>query len=277
MASPYRSDERDIRVVVMGGLLILLVAGYFIARAIFFQADPEEVTLKELEDSLSQEAKTALETISSADLRQKLLNGEKLVLVDIRPAEAYEEEHIPQSLSYPGSSVQNYSPAKDETPVIVFSAADASMLETANNILKQKSFKTLFLESGFESWKKDGYPTLSYGNPSSFVDQSKVTYIAPGELKTLLEKGDETLYLLDVQSKEKYAVRHLKGAANIPLAELEKRKEEIPTGKSVVVYGENETISFRGGVRLHDLNFFAVRTLSGNFHLEPKGGLPYEP
>ena len=275
MALPHSTPHHDVRVIVIGGLLILLVAGYFIARAVMSQKDSPEVTLEEMESTEAE--KTEIQTIEASQLRQKLLNGEKLVLVDVRPAEAYEEEHIAEALSFPIGSFPKYSPRKDETPVVIFSLSDPRILETVNNILQQKSFQALVLKDGFEGWKAGGYPTISFGNPSSFVDQSKVTYIAPGELKALMETGASTIYLLDVQPKERYASRHLLGAANIPLSELEKRRDEIPGGKSIIVYGENETISFRGGVRLHDLGFFAVRSLSGNTHLEPEGGLPYEP
>ncbi|MFZ3031959.1 MAG: rhodanese-like domain-containing protein, partial [Candidatus Moraniibacteriota bacterium] len=118
---------------------------------------------------------------------------------------------------------------------------------------------------------------LSRGDPSSFLDQSKITYITPAEALKALANTDANYFLLDVQSAQNYQKKHLKGSVNIPLAELERRSKEIPAGRNILVYGESELSSFQGGVRLADLNVFTARTLSGNDHLKPESGFFLEP
>jgi rhodanese-related sulfurtransferase len=95
--------------------------------------------------------------------------------------------------------------------------------------------------------------------------------------KKLLNEKSPTLFVLDIGQSENYKKRHIVGAVNIPLEELERRVREIPAGRQIVVYGENDVVSFQGGVILSDLGIFTAQTLSGNKYLAPESGLPFEP
>ena len=119
-------------------------------------------------------------------------------------------------------------------------------------------------------------PIFSFGDTTSFVDQSKITYIGLESFKKLLSEKEPSLFILDVQTEENYNKAHIVGATNIPLDQLEKRSGEIPAGRQIIVYGENDSISFRGGVHLSDLGIFTAQTLSGNKYLSPDSGLPFE-
>lgn len=259
----------------MGALLILLVGGYFVFR--FFWNGPgqdERGGQAALEEKAREESP---EFIEPKILSQKLQNKESLVLLDIRSREAYDAEHIPGSQWINASALGNFSADPEKAVVVIASAAEPSSLEVGQNMLSGKNFPFFFLRGGFEAWKLEGQQTLSRGDPESFVDQSKVTYMSPEELKALLQSGARNLVLLDVQSEENFRKSHLQGAINIPLTQLEVRKEEIPVAKEIIVYGENELASFQGGVRLSDLRFFAVRTLTGNSHLSANSPLFREP
>ncbi|MGZ5127090.1 MAG: rhodanese-like domain-containing protein [Burkholderiales bacterium] len=52
--------------------------------------------------------------------------------------------------------------------------------------------------------------------------------------------------VLDARPTEEYEAGHLRGAVNMPMAELEARPMELPRGGEVVVYGRNQsrTLSF---------------------------------
>lgn len=264
-----QTNHQDLKALLIGGFLILLVGGYFIGRVFFIS--PAE---KSGSDSpATAETQIPVATIAPDALRKKLLDKEPVALVDIRSAEEYQKEHLPRSLSYPIGMFGNFSPENGQSTVIIFSGQDPQILETAKNILNQKSFPYALLKGGFEAWKESGGQTISAGDPDSFVDQSKITYISVDDLKKLAGK----IFLLDVQPAENYQKKHLKGAANIPLSQLEKRVGEIPPAQQIIVYGENELASFQAGVRLSDLNVFAVRTLAGNTHLSSGSGLPLEP
>jgi 3-mercaptopyruvate sulfurtransferase SseA len=61
-----------------------------------------------------------------------------------------------------------------------------------------------------------------------------VERITTAELRDALEKG--TAVVIDVRSPESYKAGHIKGAKNIPEAELVSRKDELPRDKKIVFY-----------------------------------------
>lgn len=261
------------RALSVGGFLILLVGAFFIVRVMFTGSDGEEKTAT----PLAENKEVALPTISSAIIQQKILNGESVVFLDVRDQANFESEHIPHSILSSPSMLQAYTAEPGTVVVVVVSEKDSLRKEAVGNILRQKSYPAFLLKGGIEEWKQGGNPVLSYGNPDSFLDQSKVTYISPAEaLKEIQEQGAAVL-ILDVQSEQNFQKKHLKGAINIPLDQLEKRVKEVVTAKSIIVYGETELVSFRAGVRLSDLNVFSAKTLSGSNHLKPESGFLLEP
>ena len=278
MQSNISSDEKDFRAVLLGGALILLVGGYFLLRPLLSgnkQSDSEtNISRSDTSVSLSSDD---THTITAEVIRQKIANGEPVTFIDIRDRTSFDVEHIPHSLHVSEGALNNFSPLKDELLVIVYAQSDTRSLEVAKNILAQKSFSAFFLQGGFEAWKKNNNQTISQGDPNSFVDQSKITYLSASDLLKLLSANDPNLVILDVQSEANFARVHLKHALHIPLDQLEKRISEVPRAGIIVVYGETDLVSFQAGVRLSDLNIFSARTLSGNSNLVPTSGLPLEP
>ncbi len=282
MQRNFSSDEKDFRAMLFGGALILLVGGYFLLRPLLLKNQQPDSNLGI--DVSPSDASTKLSpddahTITAEVIRQKIINSEHITFIDIRDQASFDAEHIPHSLHLSEGALNNFSPLKDELLVIVYTQADSRSLVIAKNILAQKSFPAFFLQGGFESWKKNNNQTISEGDPNSFVDQSKITYLSPSELVKLLGKNDPNIVILDVQSEQNFARVHIKHALHIPLDQLEKRISEVkvPHAGTIVVYGETDIISFQAGVRLADLNIFSARTLSGSNNLTPTSGLPLEP
>lgn len=273
MSGSYSDNQRDKRTLLIGGLLIAAVGVYFISKSIFFENTDSIPT--SVSTGTSEEARVPL--IAPDILLKKIQNGDPIALVDIRSQEAYALEHIAHALFFPIGSLQNFSPAKDEMVVIIFSENDMEVFETAKNIMSQKSFAYYFLKGGFEGWKSMNAPAVSIGDPDSFLDQSKITYLSVEECKKLLAQKIPSLFILDVQAEDNFKKRHLVGSINIPLDQLEKRVGEIPAGRQIIIYGENDLASFQGGVRLSDLGIYSARTLTGGKYLSPLSGLPLEP
>ncbi len=271
----FQEERKDSRAVVIGGILILLVGGYMIFRQ-FYGEKPKEALTDSSNSEANQEEMT-VPTVSAEVVRQKILNGDKVRFLDVRGEENFKTEHIPHSLLLTPSLLGTYTPANGELPVVVFSSNETQTLEVIKNTLKQKSSQLFLLEGGFEQWKKEGNQTIALGDPNSFMDQSKVTYITPGEVASMLSAENQDIFVLDVQSEQNYQRKHIKGAKNIPLDQLEKRSEELPPAKNIIVYGESELTSFQGGVRLSDLNIFTAKTLNGNTNLQKESLLPLEP
>lgn len=271
---PTSQEKKNARAVLVGGLLVLLVGGYFIGRTLFKDTPKEE----DISAALPTPAQSnPIPELDANTIRQKLLNKERLVFVDVRDQADFENEHLLGSRSISTGALATFVPEESSTVIIVFSAQDKNTRETTETILRQKSYPVFMLKGGIEAWKRGGNQLISAGDPNSFLDQSKVTYISLDEFKKLYFNPPTNLLLLDVQTTEAYERAHIRGAFHIPLKELEKRSGEIPAGSTIVVYGENELTSFQGGVRLADLNIFTGKTLAGSDYLKKESGLPIEP
>ena len=272
MTHSYSENARDKKALLVGGALIVLIGVYFVGKNIFFN---KKDSIQSVAPALVDK-KSGVPLMEPGVLLKKIQNGDAVALLDVRNEELFQTAHLPHSLNFPIGSLENFSPAKDEAVVIVFSENDPGVFEAAKNIMNQKSFAYFFLKGGIEGWKALNAPIISAGDPNSFIDQSKVIYIKVEEYKKLSGQNNPNIFLLDVQTENNFKNKHLKGAVNIPLDQLEKRFGEIPAGKQIVVYGENDLVSFQGGVHLSDLGVFSARSLNGNY-LSAESGLSLEP
>jgi rhodanese-related sulfurtransferase len=71
------------------------------------------------------------------------------------------------------------------------------------------------------------------------------------ELSALCKKPEtrKTLHLVDVSPKERFVREHIAYAFNVPLEDLEKKKESgLPPDRTVVVYGESAEDAEKGAL-----------------------------
>lgn len=265
-------DKKNIQAISIGMAGILVVGIFFIAKS-FWANDSEEsgniMRGNKVVDTIERQ------TITPSELQAKLARNENVYLLDIRNEEQFAAKHIPKSRSFPSDSLTNFQKEEGSLLIVIGSVDDPEANELTEDILKTKNIEAWFLAGGFEEWSKKGYPIISAGDPKDFVDQSKVNFITVDGLLPLLDNKE--FVVLDTQSEENYQRKHIKGAVHITLDTLEKRVNDIPPGKTLIVYGENELESFRAGVHIFDLNFFTAKTLRGNNHLKPGSPLPLEP
>lgn len=253
--------------LIFGFVLILAVALLTFQRS---QESGKQNEAREAEKSEDvappAEKKTDFSRISSKDLWRKTARRDKVKIIDTRSRDEYTLEHIIDSvnISLEELSSSQISESKDDYIVIVGSSE--SGYAEAIKIIKGKNFSNVaVLDGGFSGWKNTIGQTISIGNPKSFVDQAKVTYVLPEALKTLLDTGTK-IYFLDVRSVDAYAKEHIVGAVNIPLNELEKRRGEIPENVEIAAYGKSDLQGFQAGVRIYDLNFFTASVIQGGFN-----------
>jgi rhodanese-related sulfurtransferase len=109
----------------------------------------------------------------------------------------------------------------------------------------------MVLAGGISAWKQLIGATVTYGNPKSFVDQSKVSYLNPEDLNNALTKK-VPVFIVDVRSPEEFAKGHISGAKNVPFDDLEKKRAEI-SEKKIVFVGINELQEFQASVQLYDM------------------------
>jgi len=61
-------------------------------------------------------------------------------------------------------------------------------------------------------------------------------HIAPEALKKMIESGDKTILIVDVQPKVAYDLGHVKGAVNFPWEQDLKSNGDLPKDKTLVLY-----------------------------------------
>lgn len=88
--------------------------------------------------------------------------------------------------------------------------------------------------------------------------------MSAGELIPLVESGED-IFLLDIRNASDYEKDHIKGAVNIPFADLGAKLDQIPKDKPIVLYcytGQN------GGQAVAVLNLmgYNAKSLSGGWN-----------
>jgi hydroxyacylglutathione hydrolase len=245
----------------VGFFLILVVALVTIFRSNLSQKE-NSAGIEPL-DSPAEVSPLEKQAIEAKDLMQKIIQKENLAILDIRSQEEYQKEHLEDSINVPFVNLEESigSLAKNKTYILVDDDyAESSLL--AINILAENDISDVFyLKGGFSSWKAQYNPTISSGDPNSFVDQAKVKYIKSDKLKELIMQ-EPKLLIIDVRGAEAFQVGHIKGATNIYLEDLEKNKTQIPLGRKIVLYDNDGLWAFMGAVRLYDMGFFNILALS---------------
>jgi rhodanese-related sulfurtransferase len=273
---PSVQKTKEYRAMLIGALAISGIVLFYAVQAL--QGDGRH-------DSTGRGAAEEMPKVPSlkpSDVIQALSSREsapEYLLLDIRSEEEYRTEHVLGSRSMP-LEVIGSSPlptrAGSTKFVLISSGQEEGRALQAGRLFLENGLKSVFiLQGGIEEWKSQGGRTLSFGDPQSFLDQSKVTFLKPDDLKKSLEQNGRVT-VVDTRPSESFAQGHIPGAVNIPLADLENRYSEIPLGKKIVVHGNSALEDFQAGVRLFDLHFFGAQVLEGGFSAWKDKGFPVE-
>ncbi|NJM15367.1 MAG: rhodanese-like domain-containing protein [Bacteroidales bacterium] len=100
--------------------------------------------------------------IDAADLFDALNGTEKIVVLDCRTVEAYEQEHIPNAINFPHKTITAKSTAHLDKALLYVTYCDgigcnASTKGALN--LASLNFNVKELSGGLDWWKRDGYKT----------------------------------------------------------------------------------------------------------------------
>lgn len=267
---PENSLRQTSRALWVFFLIFITISGVFIVRYLWDENDSQ------------QQTKSPSATIDLSDVRfidaqtfkAREQAGETLQFLDLRTLEQYQKNHILDSLPLKPHEMLTEFPVITGTPIfIIDESVTSEVLHSLKEAFDRHGKSFAILADGINGWQMAGGLTLSAGDPYSFVDQSKVTFITPEKTKDFLT---DQVFILDVQTALAYQETHLPGAVNIPLPELEHRRSELPFTQSIVVYGTNDLEGFQAGVRLFDMNFLGARTLEGGLTAWKNARFPTE-
>ncbi len=99
--------------------------------------------------------------------------------------------------------------------------------------------------------------------------------MGPQELAQRIAAG-RAPFVLDVRTPEEYASGRVPGAYNVPLDQLERRRDEIPSDVEVVVYCERGPRAARAEAALREAGYSQLRRLEGDMSGWRSGQLPCE-
>jgi len=106
-----------------------------------------------------------------------------------------------------------------------------------------------------------------------------IRYITQDALKELIEKKDDTIFVVDTQPKAAYKIGHIKGAINFPWAPEIKSPADLPRDKILVLYcdcvNEEDSIDMAKQL-LRNWEYVYVRVLKGGWSQWQKVGYPIE-
>jgi rhodanese-related sulfurtransferase len=261
--SPLKNNERIAIYIGIGLIALVFIITFF--RSPFYHKLTSEETDKSTSTVQTEDA-PKFSTITSNELQQKIWNNTSLTLLDIRDFRSYIKQHIPDAINMPTDELFDASKInRDSLVVLISNTGNDENVEKSIETLKQSGIdKFVVLAGGMNAWNESTGNTVTFGDPTTFSDQSKVLYIEPEQAKKLLaEENNNRVFILDASDASIYANGHIPGAVNIPLLEIEKRRNEIPSYKDIYVTGATEVQAFQAAVQINDIYFKMASIIKG--------------
>lgn len=257
--------NNNIKALTIGLLLILAIGA-----VAYFKSSKKNTTVNSAPIKIHSETTKSLDAkkITTDDLLKKIQSRENFSIIDIRPSDEYEREHILNSENISVSEIETTMRALDKkkTYILIDNGISLEAASVAINFFSRAGFENAFyLDGGFLEWKNQSGSTISSGDPESLIDQLKIKYISAEKLKELMAV-EKNLLIIDLRAKNQFNEGHLDNAVNIFLDDLEKQIwQTASSGKKIILYGEENLDTFKGAIRLFDMGFMNTMALSGGF------------
>ncbi|RME43905.1 MAG: rhodanese-like domain-containing protein [Chloroflexi bacterium] len=99
--------------------------------------------------------------VSIDELKREFDRGARMIILDARPKQDYDMDHIAGAISMPFFEVeQRYNELPRDTWIVTYCACPRAEAQEAANILQQKGFtKVKVLYDGYFEWLARQYPT----------------------------------------------------------------------------------------------------------------------
>ena len=189
--------------------------------------------------------------IDADDLHARIQRGEKLVILDTRTPEEYQRFCIPGGRSMPGGELafRITDVVKDLDPdtTVIVNCAGRTRSIIGTRVLQRMGFNNaLGLKNGTSGWVLAGHhlerggDRLQLPEPSSeglaaaeeyaakLAAEDGVRYLDIVSLQNIGNKqGRETVYLIDVRTREEYEAGHIPGFRWFPGGQVVQRTDDV--------------------------------------------------
>ena len=185
--------------------------------------------------------KGGLQAVSIAHIKKLVDSKAKVVIVDSRPkARKYDKGHIPGAISIPDTQFAQFKeqlPADKATPLYFYCGGLKCKLSpsSAQKAIALGYTKVFIVPEGYPAWK------TAYGGGAAKAAPAIQEGTAGGNItvasfQQIMQDAPDTLLLVDVRDPEEFKSGTIQGAINIPINELEKKMDSLPTDKTVVFF-----------------------------------------
>ena len=210
----------------------------------------------------SKDAKTSKETayriIDAATLQAKIdSDAANITVVDARTPEEYADVHIPGAINVPVTQFDAYAhllPA-DMNRTVIFYCNGVKCGKSKRDALKAHAMGYTHIQvfaDGMPVWEEMGFPIITGPNYEKPIETTK---ISPHALHALLASGRTDFTVVDVREHSEYAQGHIPGAINIPLETFASRSGELDKKKTIIVYCNSGSRSYKAYRKLMRLGY----------------------
>jgi rhodanese-related sulfurtransferase len=111
-----------------------------------------------------KDAKTRIREVSIDDVKSKLDQGDKFVLVDVREESEYANDHLPGAIHLGKGiierDIEDRVPELD-TPVVLYCGGGYRSAMAADNLQKMGYTNVLSMDGGIRGWREKHFPLTS--------------------------------------------------------------------------------------------------------------------
>jgi len=184
--------------------------------------------------------------LTPRDLREAILAGGELALLDVRETGVFSRAHLLFAVSLPLSRLElrivSMVPRKSVPIVLCAGAEDGGLITGAALKLNRFGYSGVaYLQGGIEAWREAGYELFSGVNVPSkafgeFIESIHGTpHIKAEELHAMKARGDD-LVILDSRPMKEFHKMNIPGGIDVPGAELVYRAQDMaPDPETLVV------------------------------------------
>lgn len=201
------------------------------------------------------------------ELQQRLDAGD--VVVDIRPADRYEQEHIPGTISIPLSGIFNtwagWFIPYDKNFYLLAADGDDAAIATACSQLRTiglDSVAGVFTDKAIDAWKRSGRAT----GQIRVVPVEKIADVCNIESATVI----------DVRGLSEWQAGHVPGVRNIPAGWITEHPADLPKDACLLLCCQGGARSHIAASVLQARGYTNVASVTGGYQAWLDAGFPVE-
>ena len=177
-------------------------------------------------------------SVSTAWIKKQIDTNADMVLIDSRPKrKKYDKGHIPTAISIPDSQFNKMKDQlpKDKDKLLVFYCGGFKCKlshKSAAKAMASGYTKVKVFAAGYPAWKK-AYAAASGPAVQAGTEEGSITIAS---FKQIVTEKPQSIYLVDVRDADEFSAGSFKTAVNIPVEELEKKINSLPTDKPIIFF-----------------------------------------